>query len=112
MKKYRVNESEHFNLYSMHDKLKCIEIDMQEAPAHTYTDEQWDDEEPPPLREDYLFLDEEQDELESKYGCPMVELDEDELLEIVEQFVKLTPESAKWEENMQGIKYKYQEECA
>ena len=37
---------------------------------------------------------------------------EDELLEIVEQFVKLTPESAKWEENMQGIKYKYQEECA
>ena len=63
-------------------------------------------------REDYLFLDEEQEELESKYGCPMVELDEDELLEIVEQFVKLTPESAKWEENMQGIKYKYQEECA
>ena len=53
-----------------------------------------------------------QEELESKYGCPMVELDEDELLEIVEQFVKLTPESAKWEENMQGIKYKYQEECA
>ncbi len=33
MKKYRVNESEHFNLYSMHDKLKCIEIDMQEAPG-------------------------------------------------------------------------------
>ncbi len=27
----------------MHDKLKCIEIDMQEAPAHTYTDEQWDE---------------------------------------------------------------------
>ena len=43
MKKYRVNESEHFNLYSMHDKLKCIEIDMQEAPAHTYTDEQWNE---------------------------------------------------------------------
>lgn len=59
-----------------------------------------------------VFLDEEQEELESKYGCPMVELDEDELLEIVEQFVKLTPESAKWEENTQGIKYKYQEECA
>lgn len=43
MKKYRVNESEHFNLYSMYDKLKCIEIDMQEAPIHTYTDEQWDE---------------------------------------------------------------------
>lgn len=41
MKKYRVNESEHFNLYSMYDKLKCIEIDMQEAPVHTYTDQQW-----------------------------------------------------------------------
>ena len=35
MKKYRVNESEHFNLYSMHDKLKCIEIDMQEH-RHTH----------------------------------------------------------------------------
>ena len=43
MRRYRVNESEHFNLYSMHDKLKCIEIDMQEAPAHTYSEEQWDD---------------------------------------------------------------------
>lgn len=41
MKRYRVNESEHFNLLSMYDKLKCIEIDMQEAPAHTYGDEQW-----------------------------------------------------------------------
>lgn len=43
MRKYRVNESEHFNLYSMYDKLKCIEIDMQEAPAHTYTEKQWDE---------------------------------------------------------------------
>ena len=31
MKKYRVNESEHFNLMSMHDHLKCIEIDMIEC---------------------------------------------------------------------------------
>lgn len=43
MKKYRVNESEHFNLLSMYDKLKCIEIDMQEALPHTYTEEQWDE---------------------------------------------------------------------
>ena len=43
MKKYKVNESEHFNLLSMYDKLKCVEIDMQEAPAHTYTEEQWDE---------------------------------------------------------------------
>lgn len=42
-KKYRVNESEHFNLYSMHDHLKCIEIEMQEAPPHTYTEQQWAD---------------------------------------------------------------------
>lgn len=43
MKKYRVNESEHFNLYSMYDHLRCIEIDMQEAPPGSYTEEQWDD---------------------------------------------------------------------
>ncbi len=43
MRKYRVNDSEHFNLLSMYDKLKCVEIDMQEAPADTYTEKQWDD---------------------------------------------------------------------
>lgn len=43
MKKYRVNESEHFNLYSMYDKLMCIELDMQEAPAHTYSEKQWNE---------------------------------------------------------------------
>lgn len=30
MKKYRVNESEVFNLQSMYDHLKCMEIDAQE----------------------------------------------------------------------------------
>ena len=30
MKKYRVSASEHFNLLSMYDKLKCQEIDMNE----------------------------------------------------------------------------------
>ena len=38
MKKYRVNESEHFNLLSMYDHLKCMEIDMQEGTRP------WDDE--------------------------------------------------------------------
>ena len=38
-----MSESEHFNLYSMYDKLKCLEIDMQEAPPHTYSEEQWND---------------------------------------------------------------------
>ena len=31
IKKYRVNESEHFNLFSMYEHLKCIEIDMDEG---------------------------------------------------------------------------------
>ncbi len=31
MKKYRVNSSEHFNLYSMYDHLKSLEIDMEEG---------------------------------------------------------------------------------
>ena len=43
VRKYRVNDSEHFNLLSMYDKLKCLEIDMQEAPAGTYTEKQGGD---------------------------------------------------------------------
>lgn len=31
IKKYRVNSSEHFNLHSMYEHLKCIEIDMDEG---------------------------------------------------------------------------------
>lgn len=42
-KKYRVNKSEHFNLYSMYDRLKCIEIDMREDTEHSYTEKQWDE---------------------------------------------------------------------
>ena len=37
MKKYRVSESEHFNLYSMYDHLKVMEIEMQEG------ERTWDD---------------------------------------------------------------------
>ncbi len=43
MKQYRVSESEHFNLYSMYEHLKCLEIEMREAPPHTYTEKQWDE---------------------------------------------------------------------
>lgn len=43
MKKYRVNDSEHFNLYSMYDHLKCIEIEMEEAPTHTYSQKEWEE---------------------------------------------------------------------
>lgn len=31
MKKYRVNESEHFNLYSMYEHLKVLEIEMEDG---------------------------------------------------------------------------------
>ncbi len=30
-KTYRISGSEHFNLMSMYDKLKCMEIDMEEG---------------------------------------------------------------------------------
>lgn len=43
MKKYRVNGSEHFNLVSMYEHLKCMEIDMINAPAGVYTDEQFNE---------------------------------------------------------------------
>lgn len=43
MKKYRVNESELFNLQSMYDRLKCDEIDMMEAPANSVSVRQWDE---------------------------------------------------------------------
>lgn len=42
-KKYRVNESEIFNLQSMYDRLKCIEIDMRDDAVHAYTDKQWNE---------------------------------------------------------------------
>lgn len=42
-KLYRVNDSEQFNLYSMYEHLKYIEIKMEEAPIGTYTSEQWSD---------------------------------------------------------------------
>lgn len=42
MKKYRVNGSERFNLFSMYDHLKYIEIKMEEAQPGTYSAEEWD----------------------------------------------------------------------
>lgn len=30
-------------MYSMYDRLKCIEIDMTEDTEHTYTEKQWDE---------------------------------------------------------------------
>lgn len=31
IKKYRINSTEHYNLFSMRDHLKCIEIDFEEG---------------------------------------------------------------------------------
>ena len=42
-KKYRVNGTEHFNLYSMYEHLKCLECEMFEAPSHVYSMEQFND---------------------------------------------------------------------
>ena len=41
MKKYRVNESEHFNLMSMYDHLKCLEIDVIESNDNDALDGIW-----------------------------------------------------------------------
>ena len=70
------------------------------------------DEEPEPVR-DTLYLDEEIDDIEEKYGCSMVQLDEDDLLEIVKEFLGIDAEEAQWDEQFQGIEYRYFEgECA
>jgi len=42
MRKYRVSESEHFNLLSMYEHLKCVQAEMEEAPAGADAyEEQW-----------------------------------------------------------------------
>jgi len=42
-KKYRVNESELFNLESMYEHLKCREDELREAPRGMVTTEMWDE---------------------------------------------------------------------
>lgn len=42
MRKYRVNGSEHFNLISMYEHLKCLEIEMIEE-YERFTEEQFDE---------------------------------------------------------------------
>lgn len=71
-----------------------------------------EDEEPPKPESDTLFLDEEIEELENRYGCGMKELYEGDLIEIVEEFKNIIPITAEWNEQWQGIDYKYREECA
>ena len=60
----------------------------------------------PEHEKDYLFLDEEQESIESTRG-PMDRMTERELLEIVEEFLGVEAESAKWVPGMYGIEYEY-----
>ena len=70
------------------------------------------DEEPEPKR-GILFLDDDIDDLEDRYGCTMGQLDEDELLEIVKEFIGIAAEEAEWDEQFLVIEYKYYDgECA
>ncbi|MDO4649352.1 MAG: hypothetical protein Q4B26_11950 [Eubacteriales bacterium] len=68
---------------------------------------EWDEEEKETERE-YLFLDEEEDEIEEKLGYPMNELCEGDLLDIVEDMKGIEAESAEWDGNSHAIVYTYE----
>lgn len=61
------------------------------------------------LISDSIYLDEEVDGIEAKYGCPVKSLQEDELLDIIEEFRGIAAEEAVWNEQFQGIDFKYYE---
>lgn len=62
---------------------------------------------PEPERE-WLFLDDELDDLEEEYGCGLHELPEGDLSEIVEKMTGIYPETAKYDPRMYGIEYEYE----
>lgn len=61
---------------------------------------------------DWLFLDEEEGDLVSEYGCGMSELCEGDLFDILDRFIKTGQEwlSAVWDDGVCGIRYSYQPE--
>ena len=61
---------------------------------------------------DWLFLDEEADDLEREYGCRLKDLLEADLFDILDRFIKAGVEwlSAIWDERLCGIKYTYRPE--
>lgn len=64
----------------------------------------------PYLEQEYLFLDDEIEELEEKYGCSMEELYEGDLEDIVLEMKGIVPESASYDSGMTCIVYKFYEE--
>lgn len=62
--------------------------------------------EPEPER-DWLFLDEELDDLEAEYECQLTELPEGDLLDIVEKMTGIIAIVANYNPMMYGIEYKY-----
>ena len=62
---------------------------------------------PEPER-DWLFLDEELDDLEAEYKCKLTELFEGDLIEIVERMTGIIPETAIYDPRMYGIRYEYE----
>ena len=67
--------------------------------------------EEPYLEEGTLFLDDEIEELEKKYGCSIEELYEGDLEEIVLEKEGIVPESARYDPQFDCIVFKYYEEA-
>lgn len=65
----------------------------------------------PYLEEETLFLDEEIEEIERKYGCSMEELYEGDLEDIVQEMRGIVPESARYDSSFECIVYKFYEEA-
>lgn len=61
---------------------------------------------PEPERE-WVFLDEELDDLEAEYECKLTELPEGDLLDIVEKITGIVAEAATYDPRMYGIRYEY-----
>lgn len=76
--------------------------------------EEWENPKLPPDYEpepekDWIFIDEEVDDIEAENGCPMEELGEGDLFEIIDSMRDISGEliSAKWDRSMWGIQYTY-----
>lgn len=67
--------------------------------------------EEPYLKEGTLFLDDDIEELEKKYGCSIEELYEGDLEEIVLKKEGIVPESARYDPQFDCIVFKYYEEA-
>ena len=71
-----------------------------ERPRHNSWDNNY-----PEYESKSLYLEDEIEEIEMQKGCPMKELYEGDLLDIVEEMEWIEAESAIWDENYQSIDY-------